>query len=163
MKSIYFVEHGIPEYFDKKGRPVALNDEEIRHIVNPLSVDIRRNVKDDKMTLISSDTKKSKQAASILGKKLGGLKPIYRNKLSIDIEENTFEDIINLIPAHRNQVIIFGVNNLENLVYLLDCKFGNNLIKDIRPLNSRIFCPYEITEMTVTNKCLCQMKTSLAH
>ena len=163
MKSIYFVDLGISNYFDKKGRPIALNDDEIRHIVKPLAMDIKHDIRYDKTTIISSEKRKNRQAASIVGKELGGLKPIYRIPLDRYIEEEAFGDIVNLIPMHKNQILMLGVYNIENLLSFLDERFDDKLIDNIKTLVNKDGCNYEIRKLDITNKCLTQMKLSLAH
>lgn len=163
MKSIYFVDHGIPNFFDKRGRPIALNDYEIQHIIRPLAMDIKHNIKYEKTTIISSEERKSRQAANIIGKELGGLRPIYRSPLDRYIEEKAFGDIMNLIPMHKNQIVMFGIHNIESLLNFLDERFDSKLIDNIEILVDKNEYNYEIRKLNVTNKCLTQIKLSLAH
>lgn len=164
MKSIFFVDHGIPEYFDKRGKPTTLSTDEIKHIVRPLTDDIKVNIEQNgRLVLICANDIKSRQAAVMLGKGLGGIRPIYRCEVGWCIDCNSLSTIIQQIPNRKNQIIIFGIKNIENLLDLWTRIVDNNSIDSIKILEDKDYCPYEIRKINITNERLCQIKQSLTH
>jgi len=162
MKSLYFVNYGIYEAANRRGKPICLSDCEIAEIVRPLTKDIRKTIKDDKISIISSNGKKSKQAAIIVGKGLG-IRPIFRNELNKPYEGD-IDSIIKIIPRYRNQIVLLGVNQIETVIDSFMDEYHKNLISGLENITSdRQFCPYEVWRLDITNKNLHQAKPSIIH
>jgi len=151
MKSLYLVNYGsIHEVTNQRGNFNYLSDEEIVGIVKPLVFEVRRVIKNDRISIFSSDGRKHKQAAGIVGKMLG-IKPIFRNIMN-NIDENDVNSIINMLPQRSNQIVLLGVNKIETILDYFSQR-DNSLISEVENIASdKQFCPYEIWKMNITNK-----------
>lgn len=159
MKSIFFASYGIHEAANQRGEAICLSNQEIVRIVRPLAEDVKKAVKNDKISIISSDGKKSKQAASIVAKGLG-VKPIFRSELNC-LDEDSFDSIIKIIPPHRNQIVLLGINKIEIVLSTFMDEAHKSIISGLENVTAdRQFCPYEVWRLDITKKNLHHFKPS---
>ena len=153
MKSFYFVNYGIFENTDKRGQPICLNSQEITEVVRPLALDIKKVIRDDKISIISSNGKKHHQAARIVSRYLG-VEPIFRNT-----PNDNLGSILQIIPTHRNQIVLLGIGQIERVLDSFISQGAVDIIHNCQNItDDRQFCPYEVWKLDITQKNFKQTK-----